>query len=126
MPQIKTGYILIAIFAISLLSLFIFNQQVVAPNERPNVTPTIAAGSGCGLSTCHGTEDLSCVTNPPDVCTEVYQFGDRCRQYVSCGVTNGECSIYVSPQFEECTTCVDRCLQEYDSAEERLECESDC
>lgn len=64
----------------------------------------------CGLENCHGLE-LSCGPNAPEVCTEVYQLGDFCRQYASCQVVDGECQLDISAEFDLCKACVEDCQQ---------------
>lgn len=79
----------------------------------------------CGIESCHGLE-ITCGPNIPDVCTMIYQFGDRCRQYASCGKVNGECQLVQSAKFDECKSCVEKCLRDFQDVIEASECESKC
>jgi hypothetical protein len=71
----------------------------------------------CGIENCHGL-DISCGSDIPDFCTEIYMLGDFCRQYVNCGIIGGECKLLDNPLFEECKSCVEKCSD--------FECEEEC
>lgn len=80
----------------------------------------------CQLVTCHGL-DITCGSNPPDVCTAMYQTGDKCLQYAQCGVRNGTCGQVENTSFTRCKTCVQNCIDKNKDNSERLfECESMC
>jgi hypothetical protein len=83
-----------------------------APTVTTPVLPpsTIATPgqSSCGLTTCHGL-DLACGTNAPQVCTEEYKLGDRCRNYARCDTGSGSCTLVTAPQFVTCRACAERC-----------------
>ncbi|MFA6272060.1 MAG: hypothetical protein WC693_03030 [Patescibacteria group bacterium] len=81
----------------------------------------------CALETCHGLE-IECGNNSPDVCTMMYQIGDKCLQYAQCGVLNGQCQSIKNSQFTQCATCVQDCIDKYttDSSTRLFECESSC
>jgi len=80
----------------------------------------------CILETCHGL-DITCGSNPPDVCTAMYMVGDKCLQYAKCGVQNGICGPGENTSFTRCKTCVQKCVNENkDNSEKLFECESTC
>jgi hypothetical protein len=80
----------------------------------------------CQLETCHGL-DISCGSNPADVCTETYMVGDKCLQYAKCGVRNGTCSQVENKSFTQCKTCVQNCIDNNkDNSEKLFGCESTC
>jgi len=89
----------------------------------PSETGLPAIPSACGFSSCHGL-DLSCSTNPPQVCPADYELGDKCRQYASCSSAGGTCRLLTTPQFDTCKSCVERCGGA-DPAE-ILSCEEKC
>jgi len=80
----------------------------------------------CQRETCHGL-DISCGSNPPDVCTAIYMVGDKCLQYAQCGVRNGTCGPVENKNFTRCKTCVKTCIDEHkDNSQKLFECESTC
>lgn len=83
--------------------------------------------SACGLETCHGYLDVSCGSNVANVCTQLYQIGDKCLQYVDCGVVNGSCKQIENTEFESCKSCVQECESKYaDDIEKQFSCEAEC
>ncbi|MFH1729833.1 MAG: hypothetical protein ABIA04_15580 [Pseudomonadota bacterium] len=78
----------------------------------------------CGIENCHGT-DITCGSNVATVCTEIYMQGDGCRQYASCEIVDGECTLVKEDEFDTCVSCVDDCYDGVDGSE-GLACESDC
>jgi len=77
------------------------------------ITPGNPDRPDCGLTPCHGLE-LTCGPDIPEVCTAVYQLGDKCRQFAHCDVdSNGTCQIVTTPEFDTCTSCVQNCLNEF-------------
>jgi len=80
----------------------------------------------CAIENCHGL-DIKCGSSPPDVCTEIYEVGDRCLQYAKCGIQNGICRQMQNPDFTECRSCVQKCIDaNIDDAIKLFECESRC
>jgi hypothetical protein len=80
----------------------------------------------CQLETCHGL-DIVCGSHPPDVCTEIYELGDKCLQYAKCGVQNGKCQQIQNSQFTQCKLCVQKCTDANKNDNIKLfECESKC
>jgi hypothetical protein len=80
----------------------------------------------CGIESCHGL-NIKCGSNPPDVCTKIYEVGDRCRQYAKCGVQKDKCQQVQNSQFTECKSCVQRCIDTNKNSNIKLfECESKC
>jgi hypothetical protein len=80
----------------------------VPPTVPATVPPVTPGGSSCGFTTCHGT-DLACGMNAPQICTAMYQLGDRCRQYASCDSGNGSCTLVTTPKYAQCKACAERC-----------------
>jgi hypothetical protein len=78
---------------------------IPVPTTVPDVTP---APSSCGFTTCHGL-DLACGSNAPQVCTMIYQIGDKCRQYARCDASGGSCRLVIEPKFTACKACVEQC-----------------
>jgi hypothetical protein len=93
------------------------------PPVSPVVTTITVSPSACGITSCHGL-NLACGPNPPEVCTAIYQIGDKCRQYAYCSTTGGTCSLVTTPQFNACKTCIEKCGGA-DPAE-ILSCEEKC
>lgn len=80
----------------------------------------------CGLETCHGL-DVVCGPNPAQMCTEMYQIGDKCLQHVKCGILNGKCEQIQSSQFIQCKSCVEKCIENNkEDVTKSFECESNC
>jgi len=93
------------------------------PPVQPVVTTITVSPSACGFTNCHGL-NLACGPNPPEVCTAIYQIGDKCRQYAYCSTTGGTCRLVTTPQFNACRTCIEKCGGA-DPAE-ILSCEEKC
>jgi hypothetical protein len=71
--------------------------------------------------------EISCGPNPPENCTYIYQYGDRCRNYVSCKIIDGNCQPVFSQKFDNCKACVEKCLQDNPGdAVAQGNCESEC
>jgi hypothetical protein len=83
-------------------------QGSAVPPVSPAVTATPAALSTCGFTSCHGLS-LACGPNPPQVCTAIYEIGDKCRQYAYCSNAGGTCSLVTTPQFDNCKSCIEKC-----------------
>lgn len=78
----------------------------------------------CGIENCHGL-DITCGSNIPETCTEIYQLGDFCRQYVECKVVDDQCQLVENSKFDQCKSCVEEC-ENLDDSEEAFECEENC
>ncbi|ODS35899.1 MAG: hypothetical protein A7316_03080 [Candidatus Altiarchaeales archaeon WOR_SM1_86-2] len=90
--------------------------------EKPVEKPPIK----CVIENCHGL-NISCGPNVPEVCTEIYMLGDGCREYASCRIIDGKCQLTKEPEFDECKSCVEKCLEDFkDDATEVFQCESEC
>lgn len=80
----------------------------------------------CGIENCHGL-DIVCGSNPAEMCTEMYQLGDRCRQFAKCGVVNGSCRQIEDTQFTACKICVETCERKFpNDPEQAFMCENGC
>lgn len=87
-----------------------------------SITPSVR----CELETCHGL-NLVCGSNPPQVCTEMYEIGDKCHQYAQCEVREGECTFVDNLKFSQCKQCVESCVAEFKNDPAGLfDCESNC
>jgi hypothetical protein len=51
--------------------------------------------------------------------------GDRCRQYASCQIVSGKCSLVEGKEFNDCKTCVEACMENKDSRD-IFRCEGRC
>ena len=61
------------------------------------------------------------------MCTEMYQLGDKCRQYAKCGVVSGTCQQIESPEFTACKSCAQKCENDFpNNPDKAFECESKC
>ncbi|MCX6800926.1 MAG: hypothetical protein NTZ73_01945 [Candidatus Diapherotrites archaeon] len=67
----------------------------------------------CGITNCHGLDVTCGFVTKPQACTAVYELGDRCRKYASCGTINGECLHKLEKKFEQCKSCVEKCKDEF-------------
>ena len=98
------------------------------PTTLPvTVTPGNTSSPDCGLTPCHGL-DITCGPDIPDICTAVYQLGDKCRQFAHCDIdSNGTCLIVTTQEFDTCKSCVQACLNEsrHDPAKS-FACEEKC
>ncbi len=78
-------------------------MPVTISTENPDM-------ADCRLTPCHGLE-LTCGPEIPEVCTTVYQLGDKCRRFVQCTVDSaGTCQMVTMQEFTPCITCVRTCL----------------
>lgn len=94
-----------------------------APTAVPSDTPI---PSICGFTTCHGS-DLACGMDAPQICTAMYQIGDKCRQYARCDTSAGSCTLVTSPKFTQCKACADRCqIQAGADGLAAMSCEEKC
>ena len=90
----------------------------------PDQQKPLASGE-CGAANCHGL-DIECGQSA-QMCTEMYQLGDRCRQYAKCGVVNGKCQQIENQEFNICKACALKCDQDFpDNPEKAFMCESRC
>jgi len=110
-------------------SFLVLSKYQIRLQERqyePIKLPSPQLSGKCGIENCHGLE-ITCGSNISEQCTMEYALGDRCRQYVSCKVVNGECRLIESAKFKECKSCVENCLRDFKDDSIRLfECESQC
>ena len=96
---------------------------LVPPAPINPTTPPVS--SECGIENCHGL-DIVC-GKPAEMCTEMYQLGDKCRQFARCGIVDGECQQIESPQFDTCKACAQKCEKDFPSDPDKaFMCESEC
>ena len=110
----KYLFIIIVLIAVGLLfaAFFLFNQP--------------KSSNTCGIENCHGLE-IVCGSHPVQVCTEIYELGDKCRQYAQCNLENGVCQQKENSQFTACKNCVENCSGKYKNDQIKLfECEGRC
>ncbi len=99
----------------------ILDDQWDMINQKSTLPP-----AKCGLEDCHGMEPI-CGPNPAEVCTEMYQLGDRCRRFVKCEIIDGRCTLVETDEFLSCKACVEDCLENFsDDGPKVFECESEC
>lgn len=80
----------------------------------------------CGIESCHGL-DIVCGNNPPEVCTEMYQLGDKCRKFAKCQRVDGTCQQVENVEFDTCKSCVQKCENSFpNNPEKAFSCESEC
>ena len=110
----------------NIISEKIYNPAI-GEDSMAEFSPITCTPGACALETCHSFNNISCGSNPPDVCTEIYEVGDKCLQYAKCGVQNGTCQQIQNPQFTECKSCVQKCIDTSKNDNNMLfECESTC
>lgn len=100
-----------------------YDENVMKPDDTTDEEPIVSGE--CGIENCHGM-DIVCGPNPAEVCTMIYMLGDKCRQYASCGVVEGECAPILSEQFNSCKACVENCIADHGDEIEVFNCESNC
>ncbi len=98
----------------------------VQKHPKKSSQSSLPASEQCGIEQCHGFE-ITCGPNVPDACTEIYQAGDNCRQFVSCEIVNNECQLVTTLEFEGCQVCVEQCYADFqDDPIEFFQCENNC
>jgi len=109
----------------NIISMRSYNPTI--EEDSPSVfSPETCSQGVCSLENCHGL-NIRCGSNLSDVCTEIYEVGDRCLQYAKCSVQKGKCRQVENPQFTQCKLCVQKCIDFSDNDTEKLfECESKC
>lgn len=93
------------------------------PSETPDTPPAPPTDAKCGLENCHGL-DFVCGTDPAEVCTEIYQLGDFCRQYAVCETVGESCQLIPNKRLDACIDCVKECQGL--GGEPAFECENEC
>ena len=81
----------------------------------------------CGIEQCHGLE-LTCGSNVPDACTEIYQLGDFCRSYFpGCEIVNEVCTkkqdSWSDLLFSKCKNYTDVCKKIFNDSTKAFQCE---
>lgn len=80
----------------------------------------------CEITNCHGL-DIICGQKPPGMCTAIYQLGDNCRQFTTCGIQNGKCQQIQNDKFNACKSCAQKCEQDYkNNPEKTFDCAATC
>ena len=106
------------IIAIGALGVVALGVVLVLQNNPPS-------SGQCGVANCHGL-DIECGT-PVQMCTQMYQLGDKCRQYAKCGVASGKCQQIESPEFTACKSCAQKCENDNpNDPDKAFVCESQC
>lgn len=80
----------------------------------------------CGIESCHGL-DIVCGSKVPEVCTDMYALGDKCRQYAKCETVGGKCQLAENSKFTQCKKCAESCNKKYSGDPVKaFACESGC
>ncbi len=120
--------IIITVLIFILLAIFAWINYWI-PNQKSSVDPVrpLSRSSDlCGMENCHGL-DISCGSNIPNACTEIYMAGDNCRQFADCRIINGKCALKTTPQFDNCKACVEKCERDFVGDQIGFfQCESNC
>ena len=115
----------IFVAAILVLGGFLLTKKTNILPENPSPSQP-GNGKNCVMLTCHGL-DISCGQTIEDiVCTEIYEGGDRCRQFATCEMVGGSCQPKLSPKFLECKQCVEECNIYQGNHIKYFECENKC
>lgn len=117
-------FILLGAIFIVIGGLALWNMRLI---PYPSVTnPPFPPSTVCGIQECHGME-LTCGSQPADICTEIFMVGDGCRTFFECGVTNGICAKTEDRRFDSCTSCVKQCVSDNKGDDVKIsECDSYC
>lgn len=91
------------------------NSSPVDSNVPDNNVPIVdyKSDDGCYVQNCHFSEinDVSCGTsNEPKICTQEFQPTDPCGAYATCKLVNNECVPKDNTRYNECITCVGKCV----------------
>jgi hypothetical protein len=108
--------------------IFIWNNYQIQIKERPNkpikLPPQVSRQ--CGIESCHGL-NITCGSNIPGACDTMYVSGDNCRKYANCQIIEGKCQLVKTQKFDDCKSCVERCLVDFKDDYIKLsECEGKC
>ncbi len=93
--------------------------------DNNNNWNNVQESNNCHIESCHGLDDLKCVSWWPQMCDMMYKLWDNCRQYVSCNEVNWSCELEESEMFKKCKDCVNECNEGLEP-DEVFECESRC
>ncbi len=103
----------------------IAEKQIQGQSETIQETPK-KYKTRCGIENCHGL-DITCGPNAPLMCTQMYGFGDNCRQYARCQVIDGKCQLLQNKKFDDCKACVNQCAKDFkNDIAASFGCESQC
>jgi hypothetical protein len=117
--------LIITITLILLSSLSIYLAFLVIKDTTLN-TSLPKKEAKCGIENCHGL-DIVCGSSPAEMCTAMYQVGDRCRQFAKCEIIDSSCQLIQNDDFNNCKICVEECINKYaDDPNELFLCESSC
>ncbi|GEM_PF-7031483 len=103
-------------------------QKGIDRSWYEGIKKTLGDGTSavCAVENCHGLE-IKCGPNPAEVCTAMYQLGDKCLQYASCGLVDNQCQPTLSAKFVSCKACVDKCSEDYrGDVVQMFNCEAQC
>ena len=109
----------------NIMSEKLYNYSIEEDFNAEFSAKTCSMGA-CSLETCHGL-DIKCGSNPADICTAMYQLGDKCIQYAKCGIQNNKCQEIENPQFSQCKFCVLKCIDNNKNDNtKQFDCENKC
>ena len=118
------GLAIAALVAILGVSGFVFLNSN-STTSLPGPTSYSKTVGKCEIESCHGL-NVTCGAKGAEVCTEQYQLGDKCRQYLSCQTIKGSCQLVKDSKFEACKSCVEKCEVNISDVQSAFECESKC
>ncbi|MEN7982591.1 MAG: hypothetical protein ABFQ65_04035 [Nanoarchaeota archaeon] len=113
----KYYWILGFVFLIGLILIFNYSIKDNTPN------PPLETDKKCGIENCHGI-DITCGSEIPEFCTEIYMIGDFCREFAQCEIIGGTCQLTENSKFNECKSCVEKCNELI--GPEAFACENNC
>lgn len=123
--KIFYGLIILIVIIFAFLIWNTFQIQISERQVKP-IKPPFSNLGKCGIENCHGLE-ITCGSNIPEVCTAMYASGDNCRQFANCQVINNKCQLVSSQKFNDCTSCVKKCQNEFkNDVIKAFSCESTC
>ena len=103
------------------------HNPAIGEDSTAKFSPITCTPGACALQTCHGFNNISCGSNPPDVCTEMYEVGDKCLQYAKCGIKDNKCQPIENSEFTQCKSCVQKCIDDNKNNDQKeFECENKC
>jgi|GEM_PF-6824461 len=114
----KTIFVVVLMVLVMAIAFFVIQDKTLAPKNIQNIQTQIPGQpaqnahpgnpAGCVVENCHGL-DIKCGANPPELCNDVYELGDRCLPLAKCGVVAGTCQQIPDSRFDACKKCAQNC-----------------